>query len=213
MVSSFLGDISHYIAEYGYFAITLVILLENFGMPTPGETFLVLGGIAASRGTLNIWILLPLCWLAAVVGNQIGFQIGRTGGHHLLVRYGNRFGITHERLKKVEAFFDKHGDVVLIFARFVVGLRQFSGIVAGMLEMHWLRFLLLNAIGAALWIGFWGLLAYWLGKRVLEFMENIWPLIIGVVVLAIVAAAAHYFWRRWRARRPDGDAPQGSSDH
>jgi membrane protein implicated in regulation of membrane protease activity len=57
------------------------------------------------------------------------------------------------------------------------------------------------------------LLAYWLGKRVLEFMENIWPLIIGVVVLAIVAAAAHYFWRRWRARRPDGDAPQGSSDH
>ncbi len=211
MVSSFLGDIGHYIASYGYVAIALGILLENFGMPTPGETLLVLGGIAASRGTLDIRLLLVFSWLAAVVGNQIGYSIGRTGGHHLLVRYGNRIGITHRRLDKVEAFFDRHGEVVIIFARFVVGLRQFSGIVAGMLEMHWARFLLFNAVGAAMWIGFWGLLAFWLGKRVLEFMENIWPLVIGLVVLAIAFAAAHHFWRRWRTRRA-ADVPQASGD-
>jgi membrane protein DedA with SNARE-associated domain len=211
VVSSFLGDISHFIASYGYVAIVLGILLENFGMPTPGETLLVFGGIAASRGTLDIRILLPLCALAAIVGNQIGFQIGRTGGHHLLVRYGNRVGITHDRLNKVEAFFDRHGEAVLIFARFVVGLRQFSGIVAGMLEMQPARFLLFNMIGAVLWVGFWGMLAFWLGKRVLEFMDELWPLVIAVVALAILAAVAHYFWRRWRARQAGG-TPQSRTE-
>lgn len=207
MVSSFLGDIGHFIANYGYIAVALGILLENFGMPTPGETLLVFGGIAASRGKLDIRVLLLCSWLAAVAGNEIGYYIGRTGGHRLLVRYGNRIGITNHRLDKVEGFFDRYGDVVTIFARFVVGLRQFSGIVAGMLEMGWARFLLFNAVGAALWIGFWGMLAFWLGKRVLEFMANVWPLVIGVVVLVIASAAAHHFWRRWRTRHV-ADVPQ-----
>lgn len=211
MVSSFLGDFSHYIASYGYLAIALGILLENVGLPMPGETLLVLGGVAASHGRLDIRLVLLYSWLAAVAGNQIGYYIGRTGGHRLLVRYGSRIGITSQRLDWAEEFFDRRGEILIIFARFFIGLRQFSGIVAGMLEMGWARFLVFNAVGAALWIGFWGMLAFWLGKRVQEFIENIWPLIIGVVLLAIAAAAAHHVWRRWRKRQV-ADAPQPRCD-
>ena len=144
-----------------------------------------------------------LAWLGAVVGDNIGYYIGKTGGHHLLIRYGSRIGITHDRLKKVEEFFDRHGDVVIIFARFVVLLRQFNGIVAGTLEMNWARFLLFNAIGAALWVGFWGLLAYWLGKRIFVVVNALGaaePMLIGLGIVAALLIAAYMFWFRPRQK-------------
>jgi membrane protein DedA with SNARE-associated domain len=127
---------------------------------------------------------------------MIGFFIGKTGGHLLLVRYGGRIGITAERLKQVEAFFDGYGDLVVVFARFVVPLRQFNGIVAGMLEMQWARFLVFNVIGAALWVGFWGLGSYWLGKRILAALGRVEPVLILLVVLAVIGLAIRYLWRR-----------------
>ena len=116
---------------------------------------------------------------------------------------GSRIGITHDRLKKVEEFFDRHGDVVITFARFVVLLRQFNGIVAGTLEMNWARFLLFNAIGAALWVGFWGLLAYWLGKRIFVVVNALGaaePMLIGLGIVAALLIAAYMFWFRPRQK-------------
>lgn len=198
---SFLGEVFHYVRDYGYLAVFLGILLENFGLPTPGEMLLISGAIIASHGALDIWWLLPIAWLGAVIGYTIGFYIGRTGGHLLLVRHGSRIGITAERLKQVEAFFDRYGDLVVVFARFVVPLRQLNGIVAGMLEMHWARFLLFNVIGAALWVGFWGLGSYWLGRRVLDLLGRIEPVLILLVVVAAIVVAVRYLWHRRRRRQ------------
>jgi membrane protein DedA with SNARE-associated domain len=195
---SFVGEVHRFVVDYGYLAVFLGIFLEDFGLPTPGETMLIAGSVLASRGSLNILWLLPIAWLGAVIGDSIGFLIGATGGHRLLVRYGSRIGITHERLQKVEEFFARYGDVVIVFARFFLILRQFNGIVAGSLEMPWPRFFLYNAIGAALWVGFWGGLTYWLGKRFFESIHLfgwVGPTL-AVIAIVLVIAIAVYFWRR-----------------
>lgn len=195
---SFAGEVHRFVADYGYLAVFLGIFLEDFGLPTPGETMLIASAILASHGSLNIFWLLPIAWIAAVIGDSIGYFIGATGGHRLLVHYGGRIGITLERLQKVEAFFARYGDIVIVFARFFVILRQLNGIVAGSLEMPWTRFVFYNAIGAALWVGFWGGLTYWLGRRFFEYIHLFgWagPTMIALGTLAIIVIAI-YLWRR-----------------
>jgi membrane protein DedA with SNARE-associated domain len=198
-----LGEVQNYIGDYGYLAVSLGILLEDFGMPTPGETLLITGSILASDHRLNIFWLLPLAWLSAVIGDNIGYFIGLYGGHRLMVRYGSRIGITDERLKKVEEGFENYGGWVIVFARFVIVLRQFNGIVAGTLEMHWLHFFVLNAVGAALWVGFWGILAYWLGKGVFDFINrvhNFAPVLLVLFAVVAVGGAAYLWWLYRRGR-------------
>ena len=201
MLPGFFGELQRVIGDYGYLAVALGILLEDFGLPTPGETLLITGAILASGGGLNIYILLPLAWLGAVIGDNIGYLIGYYGGHRLMLRYGGRIGITEERLQYVERFFERYGGWVIVFARFVVVLRQFNGIIAGTLEMHWLHFVVLNAIGAALWVGFWGMLAYWLGKGVLVYVADIHaltPIMLALVAVALLGGAAWLWWRYHR---------------
>lgn len=195
--------IAHSIEHYGYIAVVVGILLEDFGLPTPGETLLITGAISASTGALDIYLLLLLAWIGAVIGDNIGYAIGHFGGHHLLLRYGSRIGITSDRLKHVENVFDRYGGWVIVFARFVVILRQFNGIVAGTLGMHWLHFLGLNAIGAALWVAFWGILAYWLGKGVLVYVHELHRLapVAGVLAFLCLAGGGAYLWLRLRRGR------------
>jgi membrane protein DedA with SNARE-associated domain len=195
--------VAHSIHHYGYLAVALGILFEDFGLPTPGETLLITGAISASTGALDIYLLLLLAWIGAVVGDNIGYAIGHFGGHHLLVRYGSRIGITADRLKHVESFFEHYGGWVIVFARFVVILRQFNGIVAGTLGMHWLQFLVLNAIGAALWVAFWGILAYWLGKGVFVYVHEFHQLtpILGALAVVFLAGGAVFLWWRFVRNR------------
>jgi membrane protein DedA with SNARE-associated domain len=199
---SFAEEVRHFVTDYGYLAIFLGIFLEDFGLPTPGETMLIAGAILASHGSLNILWLLPVAWIAAVCGDSVGYLIGIKGGNKLLTRYGEKIGITEERLDRVETFFGRYGDIVVVFARFFVILRQFNGIVAGTLEMPWPRFLFYNALGAALWVGFWGGATYWLGRRFFDYLRSFGPgghvlMIIGA--LAVVAVLARLWWR-WRAK-------------
>jgi membrane protein DedA with SNARE-associated domain len=195
---SFADEVHRFVVDYGYLAVFLGILLEDFGLPAPGETMLIASSVLAARGALNIFWLLPLAWLGAVIGDSIGFFIGAKGGHRVLTRYGSRVGISLERLQRVEEFFARYGDLVVVAARFFVILRQLNGIVAGTLEMPWPRFFLYNAIGAALWVGFWGGLTYWLGQRFFKFVHMfgwVWPTLAGLGILALIVLAVQ-FWRR-----------------
>lgn len=191
-------DISHFITEYGPWAIFLVVLLEDFGVPVPGETALITAALLASQGKLPIEWLLPAAWLGAVLGDNIGYAIGRFGGRRIVVHYGGRVGITHERLDRIEHFFARFGGAIVVLARFFVGLRQLNGIVAGICSMAAPRFMFYNAIGAALWVGLWGFGVYWFGAHFRQLIHTVGP--IGLYVLGAGAAVlvVVFLWARYR---------------
>ncbi len=192
-----------FLEHYGYGAVFLTILMESFGVPLPGETILITGALEAANGRLRIVPLLLFAWLAAVIGDNIGYAIGRFGGRRLALRYGRFVRLTPERLQETETRFRRLGPFVVVFARFVEVLRQLNGILAGIAGMHWLRFLLFNAIGGALWVGFWGTLFYRVGRHSRQIVRLFKRY--ELPALAILAlAVAGFLLLRWLRRRRRG---------
>lgn len=152
--------------QFGYLAVVGLVFIEDFGVPVPGETVLILAAVYAGTGRLNIVLVALLGFCGALLGDNIGFAIGHFGGRQLAQRYGRYVFLTPERLDKVTAFFDRHGGKIIIVARFIEGLRQANGIIAGTSGMHWPRFLTFNAIGAALWVLAWTSVGYVSGSHI-----------------------------------------------
>lgn len=203
MLGGLFEEAQRYVSEYGYSAVFLGVFLESFGLPTPGESLMIAGALLAASGHLNIYWVLLLCWIAAVLGDNIGYAIGKQGGRPLVLKYGPRVRIKHAHIEWVEGFFERHGGAVVLFARFVVVLRQLNGIVAGTMGMNWWRFLIYNSLGAALWVGFWASLAYWLGRRfrqVLAWVSTFEPFVVIVAVAAGIAVLL-YLWSHQRKRK------------
>jgi membrane protein DedA with SNARE-associated domain len=152
--------------HYGYAAVAGLVLVEDFGVPVPGETVLILGAVYAGTGRLNIALVALLGFAGALLGDNIGFAIGHFGGRRLVERYGRYVFLTPERLDKTTRFFERHGGKIIIVARFIEGLRQANGIIAGTTGMHWKRFVIFNAIGAALWVAVWTSIGYFSGSHI-----------------------------------------------
>jgi membrane protein DedA with SNARE-associated domain len=152
--------------QYGYLAVVALVLLEDFGVPVPGETTLILAAVYAGAGRLNVVLVGVLGFLAAVAGDNIGFAIGHFGGRRLVERWGRYVLLTPERLERATGFFQRHGGKVVVVARFVEGLRQANGIIAGITGMHWARFIAFNALGAALWVAVWTSIGYLSGSHI-----------------------------------------------
>ena len=152
--------------QFGYLAVTGLVLIEDFGIPVPGETVLILGAVYAGTGRLSIWLVALLGFVGAVLGDNVGFAIGHFGGRRLAERYGRYVFLTAERLDRATRFFDRHGGKIIVVARFVEGLRQANGIIAGTSGMHWRRFLIFNALGAALWVALWTSVGYLSGNHI-----------------------------------------------
>jgi membrane protein DedA with SNARE-associated domain len=150
-----LATIAPYLGRYGYGAVGGLLLLESFGLPVPGEAVLIAAAVYAGAGRLNIVLVAVIAFAAAVAGDSIGWYIGRHGGRRLLDRFGRFVLLPPHRVARVEAFFTRHGSKIVVVARFANGLRQANGIIAGLTGMRLRRFLALNAIGAALWVGVW----------------------------------------------------------
>jgi len=142
-------------------------------VPAPGETILIAAALYAGAGRLDILVVGVIAFLAAVVGDNIGYLIGRTGGRPLILRYGRYVLLTPERFEKAERFFTRHGGKVVTIARFVEGLRQANGLVAGATTMPWRRFLAFNALGAALWVGLWAGLGYAAGSHIVTIYDEV----------------------------------------
>ncbi|MFK0113407.1 DedA family protein [Streptomyces sp. NPDC091217] len=194
-----LAHLAPLLTHYGYWAVGAVVLLEDFGVPAPGETILIAAGIYAGAGQLNIAAVAAIAFTAAVVGDNIGYLIGHTGGRAFVHRWGRYVFITPERFQKAEEFFTRHGGKIVVVARFVEGLRQVNGIIAGTSGMHWRRFLVFNAIGAALWVGLWASLAYVAGTHITAIYDKIsrYQLYALIALAALVAALVlRHVWRR-----------------
>ena len=126
-MNSLLATAHPFIAQYGYGALFGVLFAESFGLPLPGEAFLVTASFLATQGQLNIWLVGLTAWTAAVLGDNVGYAIGRFGGRRLVIRHGARVGISAERLNRTERFFAHYGPEIVIVARFFPVLRQLNG--------------------------------------------------------------------------------------
>jgi membrane protein DedA with SNARE-associated domain len=182
-----------------------MIGLESFGVPAPGQTIMVAAAIYAGVGRLNIFAVALIAFAAAVLGDNVGYLIGIRGGRKVVYRWGKYVFLTPARLHRAEAFFARRGGRIVVIARFIDGLRQFNGLIAGITAMPWRSFLLYNAIGAALWVGWWTSVAYVLGDHLVEIIEHVdrykwWALAIATLaVIAYITLHLRHIKRR-RAR-------------
>jgi membrane protein DedA with SNARE-associated domain len=192
--------------NYGYLAVAGFVLLEDFGVPVPGETILILGAVYAGTGRLNIFLVGLIGFLAAVIGDNIGFAIGHFGGRRLVERYGRYILLTPERLDKATGFFERHGGKIVVAARFIEGLRQANGIIAGITGMHWAKFLGFNALGAALWVGLWTSIGYFSGSHI-DTIYNAATRYSTYLAIAVAVLILAYIARRlWKRRQSTADS-------
>jgi membrane protein DedA with SNARE-associated domain len=206
----FLEALASPLEHYGLWAIFFLVLVEDFGIPVPGETVIIAASIYAGSGRLNVVAVGVVAFVAAVFGDNIGYGIGRFGGRRLVDRWGKYVFLTPERLDKAEDFFDRQGAKIITIARFIEGLRQANGIIAGITKMHWLRFIAYNALGAALWVGTWVSIGYFAGQHI----DTIYSIItryslyvaIAAVVVILALIARHVLRKRRQAVRPNRSA-------
>lgn len=182
--------------HYGYLAVAGFIFFEDFGIPLPGETMLIAAALYAGAGHINVVLVGLIAFGAAVLGDNVGYAIGHFGGRRLIERVGKYVFITPARLDRAEDFFNRHGGKLVVVARFVEGLRQANGLVAGTIHMHWAKFLACNALGAALWVGLWTTLGYIAGDHVEAISRYFTYVAIGLAVLFLAAIARHLHHRR-----------------
>jgi membrane protein DedA with SNARE-associated domain len=180
-----------WIHHYGVAAVFGILTIESCGIPLPGESLLIAAAILSSRGDMSFAGLFFSAWAGAVLGDNIGYLIGRMLGHKLLWRYGGKIGLTAERLGKVEAIFARYGPATVGFARFFNILRQLNGIFAGTMKMDWWRFLVFNTIGGALWVLVWMSAGYNLGVHgediaALVHKVGFWGMIFAVTGLIVI---------------------------
>ena len=173
-------------ARYGYFVIFGGVLLENAGVPVPGETILLAGAALARFGHLSLPLVVLVAIAGAILGDNVGFFIGRRGGRVLLERRGRMFGLTPARIAQFDGFFARHGAKTVFIARFVTGLRVVGAILAGASTLPWGRFLIFNAAGAIAWATTFGSIGYLLGYS-WETIEY-WIGHLGLVLLVVLAA-------------------------
>jgi membrane protein DedA with SNARE-associated domain len=191
-------NLRHLISAYGYFSVAAIVGLESMGLPLPGETTLVIAALyAAGHHDMSIVGVIASAAIGAMVGDNIGYWLGREFGYRLLLRYGGYVGLSHERIKLGQYLFLRHGGKVVFFGRFIPILRILAGVLAGMNRMRWRQFLLANAAGALLWSAVLGTSAYAFGKALLRMTG---PLAIGLFILgAGLLVAAGLFVRRHEA--------------
>lgn len=203
--------------SYGYLAVGGLLFLEDFGIPVPGETILIAAAVYAGAGSLSITAVVGIAVLAAVAGDNVGFAIGHLGGRRLVERFGRYVLLTPARLETAERFFSHHGGKIIVVARFVEGLRQANGVLAGLTGVPWRRFLGFNILGAVLWVGVWASLGYLTGTNIGPVYEQISRYqryaLIALVVLLLALLARRLTRHRGprRQHRQSTDGSRGTS--
>lgn len=189
-----------YFAEYGYWTVAVVLLLENAGIPLPGETTLLFAAfLAFSEHRLTLWGIIIVGVIACTIGDNLGYWIGYRGGRPLLDRQRRIFRISEENLGRGEQFFVRYGSVTVLFARFVFGMRIIAGPLAGVLKMPWKKFVLFNFLGAVLWVSVVASLGYLFGSRWEWLMTELEEF--QIVLAAIAVVVLLFLWRRERRKR------------
>jgi membrane protein DedA with SNARE-associated domain len=173
------------LANVGYPALFGLVMAESGGAPVPGETALIAAGVLAGQGHLDIALVIVVAASAAIVGDNIGYGIGRRGGRWLLERPGRFEDHRRKVLDMGEPFFARHGPKAVFFGRWILGLRVWASWLAGITRMPWRSFLLFNALGGVSWATTVGLLAYLAGDAIDAIIRDA-----GIAAFAVIAVGA-----------------------
>jgi membrane protein DedA with SNARE-associated domain len=208
MLMASIINVSHLVEVAGYPLVFLIVMCESGGIPVPGETALITGGVLASQGKLHIEVVIILAATGAIVGDNLGYLIGRKGGRWLLERPGAFQRQRAEVLRVGTPFFQRHGPRAVFFGRFILGLRVWASWLAGATRMPWRSFVLWNALGGITWATAIGMIAYFLGHSAGSAIEAFG--IFGLIAVVLALLAAFFAHRRYRSH---GAAHDGSEDH
>ena len=185
--------------DWGYWTVPAVLLLENAGVPLPGETVLLFASfLAYDEGKLHLPYLILLGITACTVGDNLGYLLGYHGGRPLLERYQHIFRVRDRTIRRGESLFERHGHVAIFFARFIFGMRIIAGPLAGVLRMPWRQFGVFNFLGAAAWVTTISLIGYCFGSQwdtLVRVMGRV-NLVIAIIVLAVLVFVWHRYWEK-----------------
>jgi len=192
---------------FGYPAVTLFIMIESMGVPFPGETMLLLASFyAAIDHQLQIPIIMACAATGAIIGDNLGFYVGRTGGRAFIERFGRFFFLKPQHLERAERFFAKHGNKTVFLGRFIAILRTWAAFLAGVNRMRWRTFLIYNAAGGIVWATIFGTIGYLAGRLLHDNFDQVERLArtagwIGAAVIIICVLLLFIFYRRHRLFR------------
>jgi len=181
-------DLETLIKIVGYPGIFAIVFLESgvfFGFFLPGASMLFTGGLLASQGYFNPWVLIPLVTVAAILGDNAGYWFGNKVGIRLFLKPDSRF-FRHEHVERAKRFYDKHGVRTVVLARFVPIVRTFVPIIAGVVKMDYRIFFSFNVIGALAWATGVTFLGYYLGEKVPFIQHYLTPIVIVIVIASLV---------------------------
>jgi membrane protein DedA with SNARE-associated domain len=191
--------IEHYMVLYGYWAVFFGVMLENAGVPVPGETILLIAGYFASSGHFHLALVMLIAASGAVIGDNIGFAIGHHYGRATLLRFGKYVFLTPKRFQRIENYFESHGNKTILVARFITGLRVFAALLAGASKMPWRIFFFYNVAGAILWSVVITLLGFLFGHSLPLLVK--WVGRSGTILLIVIIVTGVIIWRIRSHRR------------
>jgi membrane protein DedA with SNARE-associated domain len=205
MAQHILDLLRQYLAHYGYWAVAAALLLENAGLPVPGETMLLLASfLAYSEHHLRLPYIILVGVCAATLGDNLGFLIGHYGGEPLLERY-RKVPRVYRTIERGQSLIQRYGSFAISVARFIAGMRIIAGPLAGVLHMPWRKFAIFNFLGAALWVSVISGIGYLFGQHWEELLR-IMKGVNAAVLLAIVLVMAFFWWRQ--RRKSAGSQPE-----
>lgn len=201
-------DIEGIIKTAGYIGLFLIVFAETgllIGFFLPGDTLLLSAGLLIQQDKvgLELWILIPLLIAAAVIGDAVGYQVGKHTGPRIFKQEDSRL-FHKDHLLRAQRFYDKHGGKTIIVARFLAFIRTFAPTVAGAAKMPYGKFATYNIVGGALWVPSMTLAGYYFGKAIPA--DSIDLFFIGLVVVMVAASSAPALFHLWRERRKAGRA-------
>ncbi len=194
----FLSKIEQYMLIYGYWAVFFGVMLENAGLPVPGETILLVAGYFSATGEFNIWLVMLIAAVGAVVGDNIGFAVGHHYGRRFILKAGRFVFLTPSRFEHMENYFKSHGNKTIFVARFITGLRVFAALLAGASHMRWRVFLFYNVAGAILWSVVITTLGHLFGHSLPLLIQ--WVGRSGTILLVVAVIAGIVAWRVYKYR-------------
>jgi membrane protein DedA with SNARE-associated domain len=197
-------DVEHLVQVFGYPLLFVIVMCESGGLPVPGETGLITAAVLASQGKLKVEAVIALAAAGAIVGDNIGYLIGRKGGRWLLQRPGPFHRQRQQVLATGQPFFERHGAKAVFFGRFVLGLRVWASWLAGATRMHWRSFVLWNALGGITWATTIGLIAYFLGHSAGNVIEAFGFFGLAAVLVALGTGFVLHRRHRRRVSAADG---------